>query len=125
MMATNILLEGQTAPSTGVLMLHVDREIEIRVPAEKAQHEVNRFIHMEVSTQMHAEAPMLVVSNKTFWRVPIHLTFPTFGDVGCVGFIHVDPITGKLETSQTVIKEIEQNADDLAIRFASPTTQPG
>jgi hypothetical protein len=72
---------------------------------------------------MHAEAPMLVVDDKAFWCVPIHLTFPSFGDVGCVGFIHVDPLTGKLETSRTIIKEIEQNADDLAIRFTSPATQ--
>ena len=123
-MVTDILLERQGVISNGVLTLQVDQKVEVNVSAEEAQRKVSRFVHMEISTQMHAETPMLVVGDKITWRVPVHLTFPSFGDVGCVGFIHVDPVTGELEIPQSVIKEIERNAEDLAVRFTSPATQP-
>jgi hypothetical protein len=123
-MVTEILLEQQGTITNGVLTVQVDQKIEIKVPAEDAQRQVSRFVHMEISTQMHAETPTLVINNKATWRVPVHLTFPSFGDVGCVGFIHVDPTTGELETPSSVIKEIEHNAEALAVRFTSPATQP-
>ncbi len=142
-MVTDILLEQQPVSFTGALTLQVDQTIEIKVSAETVQRHVSRFVHMEISTQMHAETPVLVlrhtarqrpehgdgqdsvVSDQAVWRVPVHLTFPAFGDVGCVGFIHVDPLTGELETFQSVIEDIERNADKLAARFTSPATQSG
>jgi len=124
-MVTDVLLERQAPLPIGALKLQVDRTIEINVSAEEALRKVSRFVHMEISTQMHAETPVLVVGAKTAWRVPIHLTFPSLGDVGCVGFIHVDSLTGTLETSQAIVQGIKHNANDLAIRFTSPATQSG
>ena len=122
-MVTSVLLDRQAVFSDGVLKLKVDRTIKVQVLAQEAQRKVSRFVHMEISTQMHAETPMLVVGDKITWRVPVHLTFPSFGDVGCVGFIHVDPTTGELKVSQSVVEEIERNAQDLAARFTSPATR--
>lgn len=132
-MLTDILLERQPIPSTGALTLRVT--VEVAVSAETAQRRVNRFVHMEISTQMHAETPVLVlrpaarqrpergdgqdsvVGDQAVWRVPVHLTFPAFGDVGCVGSVHVDPVTGELDVSQSVIEEIERNAQNLVARL--------
>jgi len=122
-MVTEILVERQGTIADGVLTLQGDQKIDIKVLAEEAQRKVSRFVHMEISTQMHAKAPTLIVSNKASWRVPVHLTFPSFGDVGRVGFIHVDPTTGDLEIHPSVIKEIERRADELAFRFTSPAMQ--
>jgi len=123
-MATGILLERRETIPKGILNLQVNQKIDINVAAEEAQKKVSRFAHLEISTQMHAETPTLVVNDKAAWRVPVHLTFPSFGDVGCVGFIHVDPATGELEISQSIIEEIECNAEHIAIRFTSPATRP-
>lgn len=123
-MVTGILLERREAIPKGVLTLQVNQQIEVNVTAEEAQRKVSRFVHLEISTQMHAEPPTLVVNDEVAWRVPVHLTFPSLGDVGCVGFFRVDPVTGDLKISPAVIQEIERNAEDLAIRFASPAAQP-
>jgi hypothetical protein len=82
---------------------------------------------MEISTQMHAEGPLLVIGNgdNAAWRVPIHLTFPALGDVGCVGYIFVDPTSGEIDSSPSAIAELTANAEKLAFRFTSPTTHTG
>lgn len=50
--------------------------------------------------------------------MPIHLTFPSFGDVGQVGSLPVDPMTGEIDASPTKIVDITQKAETLALRFA-------
>jgi hypothetical protein len=122
-MTSDILIEGQLNDETGVLTLQFDRQIKINVSSRQAQQQVNHFVHMEISTQLHATTPILVVnreSEESLWRVPIHLTFPNFGDVGQVGFIHINPETGDMDTSPAIIKNLSDEADALASRFASP-----
>lgn len=119
-MRSAILLEDHPVWDIGTFDLHVDRRIEIHVPAEKARRAVNYFVHMYISTQMHAETPTLVIGAEELvaWRVPVHLTFPDLGDVGCVGFMHVNPITGEIDTSDIVLETIKRDAEELALRFA-------
>ncbi len=119
----SILLEGKLTDETGKMTLNVNQTIEINISADKARSQVNQFIHLEISTQMHAGPPMLVVNPEgtSFWRVPVHLTLPTYGDVGRVGFLHVNPQTGDIDTSPVVMTSLTQAADVLARRFASPT----
>ena len=105
-MIKSILLEGPIAEDIGVLTLKLNRKIEVKVPADEARRKVGQFVHTEISTQMRAETPTLVVGEKAFWRVPVHLTFPSFGDVGCVGYVEVDPVTGEINASQTIMEEI-------------------
>jgi hypothetical protein len=122
-MKSAILLEDHSIWDTGTFDLHVDRRIEIQVPAEKARRAVNYFVHMYISTQMHAETPSLVIGagELVAWRVPVHLTFPSFGDVGCVGYIHVDTATGEVDQSDETMEAIRRDATELALRFTSPT----
>src|SRR5262245_28084958 len=116
-----ILLETPVDYEAGILTLRLDRKIEVKILPEEARRKVNRYVHLEISTQMHAETPMLVVGDKVVWRVPLHLTFPSFGDVGQVGFMDVDPVTGELDLSPTTLEQITHNAENLALRFTSPT----
>ena len=118
-MIKSILLEGPIAQDTGVLTLKLNRKIEVKVPADEARRSVSRFVHTEITTQMRAGNPTLVVGEKVFWRVPVHLTFPSFGDVGCVGYIEVDTVTGELGALPIIVEGIYQNAEDLARRFTS------
>lgn len=117
-----VLLENREMDETGILSLKIDRGIQVQILPEEARRKVNLFVHLELSTQLHAKKPILAVGDEVFWKVPIHLTFPTYGDVGLVGFISVDPYTSKIDTSPIVIEEICYNAEKLARRFTlSPT----
>lgn len=121
-----ILLEGKLAAETGKVTLKLNQTIEINISADRAQQQANQFVHLEISTQVHAGTPILVVSpdGTSLWRVPIHLTLPAFGDVGRVGFLHVDPQTGEMDTSPMILAPLAQTADVLADRFSLPTAHP-
>ena len=125
-MVQAIVIEGQTVDADGILTLHVDQKIRLKIAPEQAQKQANSFVHLEISTQLHAQPPLLVIGedDKVVWRVPIHLTFPSFGDVGSIGFLHVDPTTGDIDTSPATIQNLTEKADALASRFASPTAHP-
>ena len=118
-MIDNVLLEIPATYETGTLTLQLNKQIEIKVSATEAQRKVNTYIHLELSTQLHAETPLLIVGERVWWRVPLHLTFPSFGDVGTVGFLVVDPVTGDIDTTPVKIAEITQQAETLALRFTS------
>lgn len=107
-------------PETGRFTLQ-PREIEIRVSADKAQREVNIFVHRKISAQMRANKPVLAVrSDRTYWRVPVHLTMPRSGDVGEFGATYVDAMTGEFD-KVVLLQEVNDNAERLAPRFTSST----
>ena len=120
-MIGHVLLEIPPTYKAGILNLQLNRQIAIKVSAEEARRKVNNYVHLEISTQMHAETPLLVVGDTVWWRVPVHLTFPSFGDVGQVGFMYVDPVTSDIDNSPATIAEITHNAENLALRFTPPT----
>jgi hypothetical protein len=82
----------------GVLTLHLDKKIEIVVSGQEARRLVNNWAHLELSSQMRAMRPQLVIMARgvAHWRVPLHLTFPALGDVGPVGVVLVDVQTGQM-----------------------------
>jgi hypothetical protein len=118
-----ILLETQPVPQTGQLTISVHREVQINVSAAEAQRRVTQFVHRKISSQMHGEAPTLILSERACWRIPIHLTFPSFGDVGCVGVVDVDVESGELQIDAEIVQEIERHAKDLAVRITSPAAR--
>jgi len=120
---TEILLETQTVPQTGRLMVSVHREVQINISAAEAQNRVTQFVHRKISSQMHGEAPTLILGGRTCWRVPVHLTFPSFGDVGRVGVLDVDVESGELQINTTIIQEIERYAKDIARRITPTATR--
>jgi hypothetical protein len=117
-MVTGILIEGQTLPETGTLTVQVDRTVEIVVSADEAQRKVSVFALMEIGNLLHGETPTLVVGERVVWRVPVHLTRPSFGDLGQVGHIDVDVESGELVFTPETISLIERNAEGLVERLA-------
>jgi hypothetical protein len=113
-----ILLET-SVPKTGRLSVHIHADMQINVSAEEAQHRVTQFVHRQISSQMHGETPILILGERACWRVPVHLTFPSLGDLGSVGDIDIDVETGETTTPESIIQEIEHHAEDLARRLTS------
>jgi hypothetical protein len=115
-MAIDILLERQQVPTTGVLMVQVNQAVHINVSAEEAQRKVSVFVLKKISNLMHGETPTLVLGEQPSWRVPVHLTFPTTGDVGQIGTIDVDVTSGELCASPDIIAAIAVHAESTARR---------
>lgn len=117
-MVTDILLERQGVISKGLLTLQVDQRVEVNVSAEEAQRKVSVFALTEIGNLLHGKTPILVVSERAAWRVPVHLTRPSFGDLGQVGYIDVDVTSGELILTPETVSSIERNAQDLVDRIA-------
>ena len=66
----DILLERYTLPKKGVFEIDLHQAIDIRVTAEEAQHQVNRWLLENVSYMMYADPPTLVIGERAVWRVP-------------------------------------------------------
>jgi hypothetical protein len=105
-------------PQSGQLAIDVHLSATVNVTAFSARQKVTGFVADEISTNMHAGEPKLVVGERICWRVPVILSMPPSGDRGEVGTIDVDIETGQLLTTQSLIEEIESRAQYLA---AHPT----
>jgi hypothetical protein len=90
-------------------------------PAELERTMVTGFVADEISTNMHAGEPRLVVGERICWRVPVILSMPPSGDRGEVGTIDVDVETGQVMITQALIQEIERRAE----YFDHPTPSAG
>ncbi len=109
----NILLEPYTIPEKGRVELKVDRAFDIRITAEEARRQVNRWLLNEVSYLISADPPTLVVGERVVWRVPAWIGFPHTGRIGEVGAIKVDVETGEMVDLTARKHEIEQNLEKL------------
>lgn len=120
-MSYEIVLTQQPVAETGLLSLHLDEQIDIQISAQEARRRANNWVHLEVSSQIRAMQPQLVITTDgtAHWRVPLHLTFPALGDVGPVGAVLVDVQQGGVTPSSDEIAEIKQNAQTLAQRFTA------
>jgi hypothetical protein len=92
----------------------------VNVTAFSARQKVTGFVADEISTNMHAGEPRLVVSERIIWRVPVILSMPTSGDRGEVGTIDVDVETGQLVVTQSLVEEIKRRAEYFAERSPAP-----
>lgn len=86
----------------------------IQVTAAYARRKVNRLMLDRVSYLLLAGEPTLIYADRWYWRVPIDLTFPSLGRVGCVGEIDVDTTSGQVEFTDEALAQIAQTADCLA-----------
>jgi len=112
-----IILEPYTIPEKGTVELNLNRSFEIKVTAEQARRQVNRWLLNEVSYLLGAEAPTLVVGeDEVVWRVPAAISFPHTGRVGVVGSVDVDVTSGSMNNTPDCKAEIERQAKELAAR---------
>lgn len=68
-------------PERGQVNVQPYRQFEIRVTAEEAQRQVNRWLLHEVSYLLRAQPPTLAVGVQVVWRVPVSLGSPDLGQV--------------------------------------------
>lgn len=106
------------APTSGQLSINIQLSATVNVTAFSARQKVTGFVADEISTQMHAAEPTLIVGERICWRVPVILSMPPTGDRGEVGTIDVDVETGQLQITPTLVQEIERRAEYLALHSA-------
>ena len=92
----------------------IDSSPHVQVTAAYARRKVNRLTLDRVSYLLLAGKPTLIYADRWYWRVPIDLTFPSLGRVGCVGEIDVDATSGQIESNDEALAQIAQTADYLA-----------
>ena len=107
-----IILEPNAIPERGTFQ--IQETITIQVTANEAKRQVNRWLLHEVNSQMGAEQPILVVGERTVWRVPVYWSAPHVGHVGIVGNIEVDVLSGDMDRSEQRKAELIQRAQELA-----------
>jgi hypothetical protein len=107
-----IILDQYIVPEQGTF--EIRQTVIITITAEQARRQVGRWLLNEVSMMMGAEAPTLVVGERTVWRVPVRFTAPHVGRVGTVGALDVDTQTGELYDTTAVKQSILHCAKLLA-----------
>lgn len=115
------------------MTVRFQQQLELNVTAVAARRTVNQMLHLEFSTQMTAGEPILQLAEtaadmepgSACWQVPVHLTFPEFGDVGRVGTVCVDTKTGEISQPSDELETLRTRATALASRLTSTTALPG
>lgn len=97
-----------------------DSSPHVQVTAAYARRKVNRLMLDCVSYLLLAGEPTLIQADRWYWRVPIDLTFPSLGRVGCVGEIDVDATSGQVKFTTEALAQIAQTSDHLAQRVLEP-----
>ncbi len=96
------------------LQLITDSSPHIQVTSAYARRKVNRLMLDRVSYLLLAGEPTLIHTDRWYWRVPIDLTFPSRGRVGCVGEVDVDTALGQVKVTDELLSQIARQADRLA-----------
>jgi len=96
---------------------------QIRVSAFVARQKVNVLMLERVSNLLLAGEPRLMEApdGNWMWRVPVDLTFPTHGRVGCVGEVEVDACYGEVHYDDALLTQIAHQAERLAQQTLHPT----
>lgn len=118
-----ILLEHHALPEQGTVELDIHRVFEIKITAEQARRQVNRWLFTEVSSLLGARIPKLVIGERVVWRVPVVLTAPHIGEVGLVGEIDVDIHNGDMDNTPARIAQIEVCCNELGQKLPSYTSR--
>jgi hypothetical protein len=92
------------------------RSFEIKITAEEARRQVNRWLRDEVSMLISADLPILVVGQQVVWRATAWISFPHTGRAGQVGVIDVDVTTGAMNNTPECKADIERQAEAVAAR---------
>ncbi len=88
------------------------RTVPIRIDAEVAKRLANRFILENLPDRFCAGTPrFLQFPMRTFWAVPVLLSYPRIGPVGQTGIVAVDIETGSVVgwTPLDEMKEVAQS----------------
>ena len=95
---------------------------DIQISAFVARRKVNTLVLQRISNLLLAGEPTLeqTPTEEWVWRVPVDLTFPSHGHVGCVGQVEVDARYGEVRYTEALLEQIEAEADRLAEQILPP-----
>jgi hypothetical protein len=93
--------------------MDIHLSVEINVTAAIARRKVNAFLATYVGNLLLADDPVLTLSERITWRVPVDLTAPPAGRLGRVGEVDVDVESGELLLNDAQIAEIRERAQRL------------
>jgi hypothetical protein len=88
---------------------------KVQISALVARQKVNVLMLERVSNLLLAGEPRLrrVADDECRWLVPVDLTLPARGRIGCVGEIEVDARYGGLYYDNTTLSQIAHEAERL------------
>ena len=97
---------------------------QVQISAFVARQKVNVLMLEQVSNLLLAGEPTLeqTYGGNWRWRVPVDLTFPTHGRVGCVGEVEVDARYGEVHYDDALLARIASEAKRLAQHTLHPAT---
>jgi len=97
---------------------------QVQISAFVARQKVNVLMLEQVSNLLLASEPTLepAPDGNWRWRVPVDLTFPTRGRVGCVGEVEVDARYGEVHYDDALLARITDEAKRLAQQTLHPAT---
>ena len=111
-MITPIVMSVPQTEKTDRLQVSVHIQAEV-ISDETARREANYWLLENVGNLLRADNPELVLRDRLVWRVDVALTSPTRGQVGIVGRIEIDAITGEVLADETLAEELTPRAHAL------------
>jgi hypothetical protein len=86
------------------------------ISEEIARQKVNVLMLEKVSNLLLAGEPVLMPDSesKWVWRVPVYLTFPSYGRVSHIGDIDVDAHKGELRYDRDLLIQFEAKTSEAA-----------
>lgn len=111
----------QTMPDNDLVKFTLQLNTTVQINAQSARKWVNQHVVPELGTGLIARIPELLIRDgkSIIWRVPIHLSLPTLGDLGQVGVVELDATAVQLLTSPAELEGIRQHAQRLYIGATS------
>jgi hypothetical protein len=123
-----VVYEVQQAwPKDGAFKLSVPNlEAEIVISPALARRRAKGYLTAEVAMSFRPGEPVLVLGADKVWRMPICLHLRGFGQVGQLGTIDVDALSGKvIALSPNQVAAMQERADELAAHFTPAPTAAG
>ena len=106
-------------PRSGQVHMDIRVSADINVGAAMARRRVNAFLATHVGNLLLADEPVMVLTDRIIWRVPVDVTTPTMGRMGRVGEIDVDIESGEILVDDVQLEGMRHRANDLTSRTAS------
>ncbi len=108
-------LGTSSIPRWAELEVDIRLRSKVHITALTAQSKVSKLVLDRVGNLLFGDEPSLVVADRICWRVPVMLAFPSTGPVGKVGEVDVVVETGEVLFDQTLLEEIAERAEALAL----------
>ena len=114
-----VATDALVLPRSGQIRMDIRVSADINVGAAVARRRVNAFLATHIGNLLLADEPVMVLTDRIVWRVPVDLTAPSKGRIGRVGEIDVDIESGELLVDDVHLEGMRHRANDLTARTTS------